>query len=144
MKNMLVVLLVTVVASSVSFAQVKQKGTSVHLPSMRNAVPIPAADKEDALVVAINQDGSVYFGVEKVPSARLAERAKEVMGKRPDKTVYVKTDVRAPSSELVAVLDAFAGAGVVTIAFLGEQQEAVEVGGVVPPTALELKFVRSR
>lgn len=142
MKYVLVVFLATVAASSISAAQAKQKGISVNLPSTRNAVLVPAADKEDALVVAIAQDGSVYFGVEKIPSARLTERAKEVTAKRSDKTVYVKADVRAPSSELVAVLDAFAGAGASRIALLAEQQGVREVGDVVPPAGLELRFVR--
>ena len=39
-----------------------QQGVSVDLAKMDNPVPMPDADKEDALLVAITRDGTVFFG----------------------------------------------------------------------------------
>ena len=141
MKNILVASLILLFMLGVSIGQVKQKGISVKLPSTSNAMPVPAADKADALVVTIIQDGSVYFGVERVASDRLVEMAKAVIDKRSDKTVYVKADARSPYSVMATVLDALAGAHASGVTFLTDKKEPAQPGSIVPPKGFELEFV---
>jgi len=141
MKYVLVVCLLAMAALNISLGQVKTKGVNVKLPSATNARALPAADRPDALVVAIGQDGVIYFGVEQVPLADLPEKAQETISKRRDKTVYVKSDARGSSSELVAVLDAFAGARASVVVLLTNPREPAQSGTVVRPTGLQLKFV---
>jgi len=40
-----------------------QRGIAVDQPVMHNAVAIPEADKEDAVLVTLTQDGSGYLGL---------------------------------------------------------------------------------
>src|SRR5438105_12214225 len=43
-----------------------QKGISVDLAKTSNPVDMPDADKEDALLVAVQRDGSIFFGTDRV------------------------------------------------------------------------------
>ena len=43
-----------------------QKGVSVDMAKVNNPVPMPDADKEDALLVSIMRDGKIYFGTDEV------------------------------------------------------------------------------
>ena len=55
-------------------AQKLQKGVSVELAVTRNAVAMPDADNEGALIVAVTHSGSVYFGIDPITPAALAEK----------------------------------------------------------------------
>jgi len=44
-----------------------QKGISVDMAKVNNPTPMADADKEDALLVSVMRDGTVYFGSDKVP-----------------------------------------------------------------------------
>ena len=46
-----------------------QRGVSVQLAVTSNAVAVPNADKQDALVVALTADGSVYLRRRSTPNA---------------------------------------------------------------------------
>jgi biopolymer transport protein ExbD len=56
-----------------------QKGISVELPISRNAVAVPDADNEHAPVVTLTSDGSLYFGVNPIPTDALAEKVKSAL-----------------------------------------------------------------
>jgi hypothetical protein len=49
-----------------------QRGIAVDYPIMHNAVAIPEADKEDAVVVTLTRDGSVYLGIDRTSVAALS------------------------------------------------------------------------
>src|SRR5262245_53477984 len=88
-----------------------QRGISVDLPIAGNAVPVPSADKEDALVVTVTRDGSVFFGVDKVNPTVLGETVRGALSGRTDKTLYIKADARTPYANVVTVVDALRGGG---------------------------------
>ena len=46
-------------------AQNLQAGISVNLPIVSNAAPVPDADKEDALIVTVTENGDTYLGVDR-------------------------------------------------------------------------------
>ena len=43
-----------------------QKGVSVDMAKVNSPVPMPDADKEDALLISIMRDGKIYFGSDRV------------------------------------------------------------------------------
>jgi biopolymer transport protein TolR len=71
-----------------------QKGVSVDMAQVNNPLPMQDADKEDALLVSITRDGTVYFGTEKITTDNLTTKVKDRLTNRPDKRVYVKADMR--------------------------------------------------
>ncbi len=72
-----------------------QKGVSVDLAKTNNPMPMPDADKEDSLVVAVQKDGSIFFGADKVSADKLSTLVKDKLSSKTDKRVFIKADARA-------------------------------------------------
>src|SRR5215813_5620097 len=53
-----------------------QKGTIVEMAKTNNPVQMPDADKEDALLVAVNRDNKVFFGNDQVAPENLTDKVK--------------------------------------------------------------------
>ncbi len=119
-------------------AQAMRKGISVELPVTSNAAPMPDADQEDALIVSVTEDGTVYFGVEQISPAGLAEKVKGGLSNRTEKKLYIKADARTPYANVVNVLDAVRTAGVEAPNLLTAQRDSSEPGTLVPPKGLEV------
>ena len=119
-------------------AQAMQKGISVRLPVTSNAVSMPDADQEGALIVSVTDDGSVYLGVDPISPAALAEKVTGGLSGRTGKKLYIKTDGRTPFAKVVNVLDAARTAGVEAPNLLTAQQDSLEPGTLVPPKGLEV------
>jgi biopolymer transport protein ExbD len=122
----------------------KQKGITVDLPPTSNAVAVPGADKDDALVVTVTPDGSVYLGVNLTSPATLADKIRDVLSNRSPKTLYIKADARTAYASLVRVLDAVRTAGVQQVTLLTAQRDSQSPGTLVPPKGLEMLIVTSR
>ena len=117
-----------------------QQGVSVQLAVTSNAVAVPNADKQDALVVALTADGSIYLRANRVPTPDLADTVKRMLSTRTDKTLYIKADARVPYARLVEVMDAVQKSGVDGLTFLTAQQDAADQGRKpVSPKGLELR-----
>ena len=101
-----------------------QHGQSVDLVKVNNPTPMPDADKEDALLVAIMRDGTVYFGNDKLPVDQLTGKVKDRIANKTEKIVYVKADARAKFGSVVAVVDNVRAAGVDQLGLLTEQRKA--------------------
>lgn len=115
-----------------------QKGVSVQMPVTRDAVSWPDADKTDALVVAVTEDGRVYLGIAPVTPSALAERLKAGLSHKPEKNLYVKADARTPYANVARVLDALRKAGVESFVLLTSQRGATKPGTRVLPQGLEI------
>ncbi len=115
-----------------------QKGISVDLARTNNPVQMPDADKEDALLVAVNKDGTIFFGSDKVkdPSA-LTQMVKDHLSSKPgaEKKVFVKADARARYGSVVEVVDNVRAAGVDTLGLLTEQRQTPRGPAPVPGSA---------
>jgi len=152
MKNLLEVCLVvsivavmTTAAFTQSVAEIPlQRGISVDLPVSSNAVAVPAADKEDALVVTVTHSSSVYFGVNPIRMADLGMVVRSAVAGQAEKTLYIKADARLPYGSLVKVLDAVQTAGAERITLLTGQRDEETPGALAPPKGLEMKMVRPR
>ncbi len=100
-----------------------QKGVSVDLARTDNPQQMPDADKEDALLVAVMRDGTIYFGQEKTTADALTEKVKDKLANRTDKRVFVKADARTKYGNVVEVVDDVRSAGVDQLGLLTEQRK---------------------
>jgi len=100
-----------------------QKGVSVDLAKTDNPVQMPDADKEDALLVAVMRDGSIFFGADKVSPEVLTDKVKDRLNNRADKRVFIKADARAKYGAVVEVVDNVRSAGVDELGLLTEQRK---------------------
>jgi biopolymer transport protein ExbD len=76
-----------------------RRGISVQLAVTNNAAPMPDADDEDAWIVTVAADGSLYFGTDPVTRAGLMD----VMVRTPrnrEQKLYIKADDRAPYADV--------------------------------------------
>jgi biopolymer transport protein TolR len=104
-----------------------QKGVTVDLAKANNPKPMPDAEKEDALIVAVMKDGSIFFDTQRVAPEELTQKVKDRldrMSNKNDKEVYVKADARARYKSVVDVVDNVRSAGVDTLGLLTEQKKA--------------------
>ena len=117
-----------------------QAGVSVQLPVTGNAVAVPNADNQDALVVALTADGRTYLGVDRLATSALADRVKKLLSARSDKTLFIKADARVPYARVVEVMDAVRNSGVDLLTFLTAQQDTVG-SRPLAPKGLEMRVV---
>jgi biopolymer transport protein ExbD/biopolymer transport protein TolR len=106
-----------------------QKGVSVDLAKTDSPTQMPDADKEDALLVAIMRDGTVFFGTEKTPPDQLTNKVKDKLANRTDKRVFIRADARARYGAVTDVVDNVRSAGVDQVGLLTEQRKQ----GAPPP-----------
>jgi biopolymer transport protein ExbD/biopolymer transport protein TolR len=97
------------------------KGVSVELVKTKNPIPMQAADKSDAVVVAVTRNGETFLGTNKLAATELAPKVKDLLLNRLDKTVFVKADSRARYEKVVDVVDNLRAAGVDQLGLLTEQ-----------------------
>jgi biopolymer transport protein TolR len=110
-----------------------QKGISVDMAKVNNPTPMQDADKEDALLVSVMKDGTVYFGADKTAPDSLTEKVKDRLANRTDKRVYVKADARAHYGNVVQVVDAVRAAGVDDLGLLTDQRKTTPSAPPVAP-----------
>jgi biopolymer transport protein TolR len=100
-----------------------QTGVTVDLAKVNNPTQMPDADKEDALIVAVMRDGSVFFGNDKIASDQLTNKIKDRIANRVDKRVYLRADARAKYKSVVDVVDNVRAAGVDDLGLLTDQRK---------------------
>src|SRR5690349_19908499 len=97
------------------------KGVSVDMVKTKNPIPMQAADKSDAVVIAVSRDGRVYLGQNQIAASELPPKVKDLLVNRLDKTVFVKSDQRAKYEKVVEVVDNLRAVGVDQLGLLTEQ-----------------------
>jgi biopolymer transport protein ExbD len=107
-----------------------QKGKSVDLARTDTAKDMQDADKDDAIVVAVTRDGSIFLGNNQIQKADLQGQVKDRVSNKQDKTVFLKSDARAKYGDVVAVVDEIRSAGVDQLGLLTERNQRV---GTPPP-----------
>jgi biopolymer transport protein ExbD/biopolymer transport protein TolR len=100
-----------------------QKGVSVDLAKTTSPIEMKDADKEDALIVAITRDGTVFFGSEKTPADQLGNKVKDKLTNRTNKEVFIRADSRARYGMVTDVVDNVRSAGVDEVGLLTEQRK---------------------
>ena len=100
-----------------------QHGASVDLAKTHNPIAMQAADKEDAVLIAITRDGKIFMspGNSQMKAEELPGKVKDLLTNKLDKTVYIKSDARARYERVTDVIDNLRAAGVDQIGLLTEQ-----------------------
>jgi biopolymer transport protein ExbD/biopolymer transport protein TolR len=107
-----------------------QKTHQVDLAPTNNPREMKDADKDDAIVVAITSDGSIFLGNTAVHKEDLTGQIKDRISNRLDKTVFVKSDARAHYGRVVEIVDEIRSAGVDQLGLLTEKNQK---GPSTPP-----------
>jgi len=99
------------------------KGVSVDLVKTKNPVTMQAADKEDAILISITKNGSVFLspGNLKLTADQLPEKVRDLLTNKVDKTVYVRADARARYETVEDVVDNLRAAGTSEIGLITEE-----------------------
>ena len=113
------------------------KGISVDMAKAKNPVEMQAADKEDAVLVAISRDGTTYLGTDKLTPDALPSRVKDLLTNKLDKTVYVRADARARYERVVEVVDNLRAAGVDQLGLLTEEMKEKDKAAAEAPAGLQ-------
>jgi biopolymer transport protein ExbD/biopolymer transport protein TolR len=100
-----------------------QNKVSVDMAKVDNPISMPDADKEDAIVVAVTRDGSVFLGQNKVATAELGGLVRDKLSDKPGKTIFVRADARAQFRAVEDAIDAVRTAGVEDVGLLTQKRE---------------------
>jgi biopolymer transport protein ExbD/biopolymer transport protein TolR len=93
----------------------------VNLAEVANPVDMPNADKDDAVVVAISSDGTVFLGNNVTPMEEISSRVRDRISSRLDKTVYIKSDARTKYGDVVRLVDQVRNSGVDNVGLLTDK-----------------------
>jgi len=98
------------------------KGQVVDMVRTKNAITMQAADKEDAILIAVTRNGAVYLspGNLQTTADQLPEKVRDLLTNKVDKTVYIKADARAQYKTVEDVVDNLRAAGVDQIGLITE------------------------
>jgi len=107
-----------------------QKGVSVTWAKVNNAEDMQNADKDDAIILAVQRDGSLYLGSKKIQLSEITTAVKDQISNRLDKTVFVRSDARAKYGDVVKAVDEVRSAGVDNLGLLTEKNQK---SGAPPP-----------
>lgn len=116
------------------------KGISVDMVRTTNPIAMQAADKDDAVLVAVTRDGKVYLKTTQMAPEALPQKVKDMLTNRLDKTVFLRADSRARYEKVVDVIDNLRASGVDQLGLLTEEQQkktdkstTPAVGGAATP-----------
>jgi biopolymer transport protein ExbD len=111
------------------------KGVSVEMVKAKNPIAMKDADKEDAVLIAVTRDGKVVLspGNSQLLPSDLPNKVKDLLTNRLEKTVYIKSDMRAKYELVEDVIDNLRAAGVDQLGLLTEQ--IAPPGGGAPPAS---------
>ncbi len=100
-----------------------QNKVQIDMAKVDNPTAMPDADKEDAIVVAITRDGTVYLGQNHVALSQLGSLVRDKLSGTPGKTIYVRADARAQFRAVEDAIDAVRTAGVDDVGLLTQKRE---------------------
>jgi biopolymer transport protein TolR len=100
-----------------------QNKVQIDMAKVANAVAMPDADKDDAIVVAITRDGGIYLGQDKIATDELGVKVRDKLADTPGKTIYIRADARAQYRAVEDAIDAVRTAGVDEVGLLTQRRE---------------------
>jgi biopolymer transport protein ExbD/biopolymer transport protein TolR len=103
------------------------------MAKVNNAIDMPDADRDDAVIVAVSQDGVDYLGTTKTNIDDLTQQVRKLIADRGDKTVFVRSDERAHYGSVVQVVDAVRAAGCDKVGLLTERRTQASQQSAPPP-----------
>jgi biopolymer transport protein ExbD len=100
----------------------------VDLAKAENAVPMPDAGQDDAIVIAVTRDGAVFLGQNKVDPAQLGVSIRDKLASKTDKTIYLRAGARTKYRDVEDVIDAIRSAGAEEVGLLTQRKEGTQLG----------------
>ena len=98
-------------------------GADPDLPHVSHPVLTSGAKHEDAMVVTIMRDGSIYFGADKLRSADLRLKIHDRLKDRSvERKVHIRADARVWYRAVKEVLDGVQSSEIERVAFLVDQR----------------------
>jgi biopolymer transport protein TolR len=98
-------------------------GPSVDMAKVLHPKLMPRADREDAMVVAVTRNGTIYFRGDLTLPNQLPARIRKGLMDGADRVVFIKADSRTKYSNVKEVVDAVRATGVENIAFLVDKRQ---------------------
>jgi biopolymer transport protein ExbD/biopolymer transport protein TolR len=99
------------------------KGISVDMVKTVNPISMQAADKSDAIIIAVTRDGQTYLNTTQMAADQLPGKVKDMLTNRLDKMCFVRADSRARYEKVVDVVNNLRAAGVDQLGLLTEQMQ---------------------
>ena len=106
-----------------------QNKVQIDLAKVENSVAMPDADKDNAIVVAVTRDGSVFLGQNKIDPSELGAKVADMLADQTNKTIYFRADERAQYRAVEDAIDDVRTAGVEEIGLLTQRKEGNIIGG---------------
>jgi len=100
-----------------------QNKVNVDLAKTDSPTAMPDADKEDAIVVAVTRDGTIYLGQDKVAPAELGGKVRDKLTDKPGKQIFIRADARAKYLDVENAIDDVRTAGVDSVGLLTEKRQ---------------------
>src|SRR5580704_10213543 len=110
-----------------------QKGVTVDMAKAQNATDMKAADKDDAVIIAITRDGKTFLGNRQIALEEITTDVKDLISDRLDKTVYIRSDSRAKYGDVVKAVDEVRSAGVDNLGLLTQKIQTAKPAPPPPP-----------
>src|SRR5579864_3269104 len=101
-----------------------QNGVPVDLAKVTNPTDMPNADKDNAVIVAISRDSSVFLGNTKMAVDDISSQVRDRISGSLDKTVFIKSDARTKYGDVVRVVDKVRSSGVDNVGLLTDKIES--------------------
>src|SRR3984893_3425809 len=110
------------------------KGTPVDMVRTKNPIAMQAAEKEDAILIAVTGNGDIFLspGNKRMTVEDLAPRVQDLLTNKLDKTVYIRADARAKYKVVEDVVDNLRSAGVDQLGLLTETPQGAGQGTATP------------
>ncbi|MGB6484361.1 MAG: biopolymer transporter ExbD [Candidatus Acidiferrales bacterium] len=102
----------------------------VDMAKAKNWENMPAAERDDAVVLAVTRDGNYYLGNNQIALNQITSTVEDKISNKLNKTVYVRSDENAKYGDVKKVIDAVRDAGVDNVGLLTLKDET---GAPQPP-----------
>ena len=97
---------------------VHPKGWLVDRPPAIHSISLPGAGRDDAIVIAVQRDGSIYLETQRLTREELTRKISERIHQGAPMPVFIQADARCRYFAVEQVLNAVRAARVEKIAFL--------------------------
>jgi biopolymer transport protein ExbD len=96
---------------------------AVELAKAENAVAMPEAGSEDAIVVVVTRNGMVFLGQNRIDPPQLGSYIRDKLASKTDKTIYFRADARAKYRDVENAIDNLRSTGVKEVGLLTKRKE---------------------
>jgi biopolymer transport protein ExbD/biopolymer transport protein TolR len=108
-------------------------GHDVNFARVDHPEDLPNADKDDAIIVAVDREGHIYIGMNQTPEEQVTAEIRDKVKDRIDKSIFIKSDKRAKYLDVTKVVDDVRSAGVDEVGLLTERVERRAPTPSTPP-----------